>query len=95
MSFEHPTLLYIDDDETLARLVHRGLTRHGFGVLHAASGAEGLDRIAKGGVDVVALDQYMPGLDGLETLERIMSIPDAPPVVFVTARRIRASRSPR
>ena len=85
MSFEHPTLLYIDDDETLARLVHRGLTRHGFGVLHAASGAEGLDRIAKGGVDVVALDQYMPGLDGLETLERIMSIPNAPPVVFVTA----------
>ena len=55
MSFEHPTLLYIDDDEALARLVHRGLTRHGFGVLHAASGAEGLDRIAKGGVDVVAL----------------------------------------
>ncbi len=39
----------------------------------------------QGGIDVVALDQYMPGLDGLETLERIMAIPDAPPVVFVTA----------
>ena len=61
------------------------MARQGFGVLHAASGAEGLDRIAQGGIDVVALDQYMPGLDGLETLERIMSIPDAPPVVFVTA----------
>ncbi|HEU0082163.1 MAG TPA: histidine kinase dimerization/phosphoacceptor domain -containing protein, partial [Bradyrhizobium sp.] len=34
---------------------------------------------------VVALDQYMPGLDGLETLARILKIPDAPPVVFVTA----------
>jgi two-component sensor histidine kinase/CheY-like chemotaxis protein len=85
MSSEKPTLLYIDDDEALARLVHRGMTRQGFGVLHAASGAEGLDRIARGGIDVVALDQYMPGMDGLETLERIMSIPDAPPVVFVTA----------
>jgi two-component sensor histidine kinase len=85
MSFENPTLLYIDDDEALAHLVHRGLTRHGLSVLHAASGAEGLERIARGGIDVVALDQYMPGLDGLETLERIMSIPDAPPVVFVTA----------
>jgi two-component sensor histidine kinase len=79
------TLLYIDDDEALARLVDRGLTRLGLKVVHAASGQEGLDRIAQGGIDVVALDQYMPGLDGLETLEQILKIPDAPPVVFVTA----------
>jgi two-component sensor histidine kinase len=44
------------------------------GVLHAS-----------GGIDVIALDQFMPGLDGLETLERILAIPNAPPVVFVTA----------
>ena len=80
-----PTLLYIDDDETLARLVDRGLTRLGFTVVHAASGKHGLERLAQGGIDVIALDQYMPGLDGLETLERILAIPNAPPVVFVTA----------
>jgi len=80
-----PTLLYIDDDEALARLVERGLTRLGFKVVHAASATEGLDRLAQGGIDVVALDQYMPGLDGLEILERILAVPDAPPVVFVTA----------
>ena len=80
-----PTLLYIDDDEALARLVDRGLTRLGFKVVHAADGKHGLDLIRQGGIDVVALDQYMPGLDGLETLERIMAIPNAPPVVFVTA----------
>jgi two-component sensor histidine kinase/CheY-like chemotaxis protein len=80
-----PTLLFIDDDEALARLVERGLTRAGFKVVHAASGSGGLDRLAQGGIDVIALDQYMPGLDGLETLERILAIPDAPPVVFVTA----------
>jgi two-component sensor histidine kinase len=80
-----PTLLYIDDDDALARLVDRGLARRGFKVEHASSGEAGLDRIRKGGIDVVALDQYMPGFDGLETLERIMAIPDAPPVVFVTA----------
>jgi two-component sensor histidine kinase len=80
-----PTLLYIDDDKALARLVDRGLTRLGLTVIHASDGAEGLDRLAQGGIDVVALDQYMPGLDGLETLERIMAIADAPPVVFVTA----------
>lgn len=80
-----PTLLYIDDDEALARLVDRGLTRLGIKVVHAADGKHGLDLIRQGGIDVVALDQYMPGLDGLETLERIMAIPNAPPVVFVTA----------
>ena len=80
-----PTLLYIDDDPALARLVERGLTRQGFAVVHAAGGEAGLARLAQGGIDVIALDQYMPGLDGIETLERILKIPDAPPVVFVTA----------
>jgi len=79
------TLLYIDDDEALARLVNRGLTRLGFNVVHAANGEAGLARLQEGGIDVVALDQYMPGLDGLETLARILKIPHAPPVVFVTA----------
>jgi two-component sensor histidine kinase len=80
-----PTLLYIDDDAALARLVDRGLARLGFKVVHAANGEDGLARLEAGGIDVVALDQYMPGLDGLETLERILAVPDAPPVVFVTA----------
>jgi two-component sensor histidine kinase len=85
MNTATPTLLYIDDDKALARLVERGLSRLGLKVVHAGSGVEGLERLAQGGVDVIALDQYMPGLDGLETLERIMAIPNAPPVVFVTA----------
>jgi two-component sensor histidine kinase/CheY-like chemotaxis protein len=85
MTTAMPTLLYIDDDKALARLVERGMTRLGFNVVHAASGQEGLDRLKQSGIDVVALDQYMPGLDGLETLTHILAIPDAPPVVFVTA----------
>jgi two-component sensor histidine kinase len=80
-----PTLLYIDDDAALARLVERGLGRLGFKVEHASNGTEGLKRLETGGIDVVALDQYMPGLDGLETLERVMMLPEPPPVVFVTA----------
>jgi DNA-binding response OmpR family regulator len=85
MTSAMPTLLYIDDDEALARLVDRGMTRLGFNVVHAASGKHGLDRLQQGDIDVIALDQYMPGLDGLETLERILAIPNSPPVVFVTA----------
>ncbi len=85
MSLDNPRLLYVDDDEALARLVDRGLTRHGFTVILARSGEACLERVAQGDIDVIALDQYMPGFDGLETLERIRAIPNAPPVVFVTA----------
>ncbi len=85
MTSATPTLLYIDDDATLAHLVDRGLARLGLKVVHAASGTAGLERLKQGDIDVVALDQYMPGLDGLETLEQILAIPNAPPVVFVTA----------
>ena len=73
-----PTLLYIDDDAALAWLVERGLTRLGLKVVHAPSGMDGLNRLREGGIDVIALDQYMTGLDGLETLEHIMAIPAAP-----------------
>jgi two-component sensor histidine kinase/CheY-like chemotaxis protein len=85
MTQETPTALYIDDDAALARLVQRGLKRQGFNVEHASDGETGLARIRQGGIDVIALDQYMPGLDGLETLARIRAIDDPPPVVFVTA----------
>ena len=89
-----PTLLYIDDDAALARLVDRGLTRLASRWCMRRR-AVGPDRLEQGGIDVIALDQYMPGLDGLETLERILAIPNAPPVVFVTASQDSASRSPR
>ncbi len=85
MTAAMPTLLYIDDDEALARLVDRGMTRLGFNIIHAKTGQQGLERLQQGGIDVIALDQYMPGLDGLETLDRILTIPNSPPVVFVTA----------
>ncbi|NVN86093.1 MAG: response regulator [Rhodopseudomonas sp.] len=85
MTSTAPTLLYIDDDEALGHLVARGLKRQGFRVEHVLSGEAGLARLRQGGIDVVGLDQYMPGLDGLETLEQIQTIPDPPPVVFVTA----------
>src|ERR1700694_692881 len=90
MTSATPTLLYIDDDAGLARLVDRGLTRAGFKVVHAEGGEQGLARLAQGGIDAVALDQLMPGLDGLEKLGRILAIPGAPPVVFVTAAQASA-----
>jgi len=79
-----PHVLYIDDDEALARLVSRDLRRHGLLVTHAARGEEGLNLLSAQHFDVVALDHFMPGQDGLATLAAIRAVPDPPPVVYVT-----------
>lgn len=77
-------LLYIDDDPGIGRLVERALTRQGWSVQHALSGDEGLDHLRQGGFDVVALDHFMPGKEGLEVLAEIQRAKDPPPVIYVT-----------
>lgn len=79
-------LLYIDDDRGLSRLVEKELGRHGFAVTCASDGDAGLEILAAraGDFDVVALDHYMPGRDGLDVLPDIIALTDPPPVVYVT-----------
>lgn len=77
-------LLYIDDDPGLGRLVQRQLGRAGYEVEVQTSGVDGLRRLTEERYDAVALDHYMPGQDGLETLAAIRALPDPPPVVYVT-----------
>lgn len=79
------TLLFVDDDDGIRRLVERGLTRQGLRVVPAGDAASGIALLKDGGIDVVALDQNMPGIDGLAALAQIRDMPDAPPVIFVTA----------
>src|ERR1700676_1252976 len=85
MSAPGTRILYIDDDPGLCRLVPKDLERQGYVVEIAIDGASGLVRLAKGGIDVVALDHYMPNQDGLETLASIRKLAEPPPVIYVTA----------
>src|ERR1035437_5976572 len=85
MSAPRARILYIDDDPGLCRLVQKDLERQGYVVEVATDGASGLQRIAQGGIDVVALDHYMPNQDGLETLASIRNLAEPPPVIYVTA----------
>ncbi len=77
-------LLYIDDDVGLCRLIQRRLERRGFSVACANSGAEGVAEAEARTFDVIAIDHYMPGQDGLEAMEALLALPDSPPVVYVT-----------
>lgn len=77
-------ILYIDDDASLARLVEKAMLRRDFAITLAAGGEEGLRLLHDCRFDVVALDHYMPGMDGLTTLAAIRALPDPPPVIYVT-----------
>ncbi len=77
-------ILYIDDDDGIRRLVERALSRRGYRVSTAASGDDGLERIDRERFDLVVIDHYMPGQDGLETLRKLRQRSDPPPVVYVT-----------
>jgi len=85
MSAPRARILYIDDDPGLCRLAQKDLQRQGYVVEIATDGASGLARIAQGGIDVIALDHYMPNQNGLETLAAIRNLAEPPPVIYVTA----------
>ena len=78
-------VLYVDDDPGTCRLVRRHLEREGFAVEVASDGDIGLALARERSFDVVALDHYMPGRDGLDVLADLNALPEAPPVIFVTA----------
>ena len=77
-------VLYIDDDEGLRRITARALGRRGYEVVTADSGAAGVALATESRFDVIAVDHYMPGQDGLETLALLIELPYRPPIVYVT-----------
>jgi two-component sensor histidine kinase len=79
-----PRILYIDDDDGLRRLVARALERRGYAVATAGSGPEGVAVAGEEPFDLVAVDHYMPGQDGLATLAQLQQLPVPPPVIYVT-----------
>ena len=81
-------ILIVDDIEENQELLKRRLERKGYAAIVAESGQCALDTIAKGGVDLVLLDIMMPGMSGLETLERLRRDTNrgSLPVIMVSAK---------
>lgn len=78
-------VLYVDDDDGLARLVQKTLGRRGAEVMHVATIGAALQAIAIGKVDVIALDHYLSNATGLDFLKQLSDLStQTPPVVYVT-----------
>jgi DNA-binding response OmpR family regulator len=79
-------ILVIDDDPAITSVLKRGLSYEGFAVETAASGQEGLALERQRPSDLVVLDLMMPGLNGLEVLQRLRAADEHLPVILLTAK---------
>lgn len=78
-------ILYVEDDEALARLLQKRMQRHRFAIDIALSAEDGIKRLQAEKYDLLLLDYNLPGMSGLEMLDVLATIPNTPPVVVLTA----------
>src|SRR3989475_6056671 len=79
------TILLVDDEESVQKLLTYPLEREGFRVVQARDGEEALDRFSAEHVDLVVLDVMLPKLDGLEVCRRLRAR-SMVPIIMLTAR---------
>lgn len=79
------TVLIIDDEPAHRLMVRVVLGDAGFKVLEADNGSTGLNLLRSKQVDAILLDMRMPGMNGLEVLQRLQEQGTFPPVIMLTA----------
>jgi len=79
------TILLVEDEDSVQKLLAYPLEREGFRVLQARDGEEALERFAAEHVDLVVLDLMLPKLDGLEVCKRLRAQSEVP-IIMLTAR---------
>lgn len=79
------TILIVDDEANLRLLYEKELNREGYAVKVAASGKDALELMAVTQPDLVVLDIKMPGMDGLELMNKILAVNNRMPVIISSA----------
>ncbi len=79
-------ILVIEDEPPIADFLVRGLRDEGFTVEHAADGESAWHALSGSSWDIVLLDWWLPGVDGLALLRRYRQAGHTTPVLFLTAR---------
>src|SRR5271169_744613 len=77
-------ILIVDDERGIRESLSGVLADEGYSASAAESGEAGLDLIRKSALDVVLLDIWLPGIDGLDTLEKIRALDNPPEVVMIS-----------
>ena len=80
-----PVVLVVDDEPGVRYTLRAILEDQGWTVEEAADGLDGLERVRRGGIDLVLTDLRMPRLDGMQLLVELAALPGAPRAVVITA----------
>jgi len=80
-----PTVLVVEDEQSIASFVALYLKNAGYDVKTAATGAEALSQVAGGEVSMILLDLMLPDIDGIEICRRVRQRSDVP-ILMLTAR---------
>jgi two-component system, OmpR family, KDP operon response regulator KdpE len=86
MNDVHGTVLIVEDDSSLRRILRTTLTGLGFDVGEAGTGEEAMTRLRMVGYEVVLLDMNMPGMGGIETCRHIRRLYTRLPILMLTVR---------
>lgn len=82
---KRPTIMVVDDDAAIVKMLERILRLEGYDVITAGDGKAALLLLEKAKPDLVILDIMMPGLDGVQVLQ-LMRERSNVPVIMLTAR---------
>lgn len=87
-------ILLIDDDAYIVRVMSIWLERHGYEPVAANNGAQGLDIVRQGGIDLIVSDLNMPEMDGESMVLKLAELGHTDvPIILLTARCDRESVS--
>jgi len=78
-------ILVVDDEASTRRLMEQTLRKHGYEVITASSGDEGLRAVMDESPELILLDIQLPGMDGIEVLQKIREINKDIVVIMATA----------
>jgi CheY-like chemotaxis protein len=89
-----PRILYVEDNENNVYMLTRRLKRHGFEVMVAADGAQGVEIARREHPDLILMDLNMPVLDGWEATRQIKGAPEtrAIPIIALSAHAMSGDR---
>jgi two-component system, OmpR family, response regulator len=85
MADSTPTILLVDDEDSVRKVLAFPLEKDGYEVVQAADGEEALARFGERDIDLVVLDIMLPKLDGLEVCKRLRATSTVP-IIMLTAR---------
>ncbi|KHE71937.1 response regulator transcription factor [Halobacillus sp. BBL2006] len=81
-----PSILVVEDEEKIARVLELELEYEGYSVVKANDGLEGMQQFRENSWDLILLDVMLPGMSGVDLLRRMRSGGDETPVIMLTAK---------